>query len=109
MKGQLIGKKYIKGMATLEILIAFAVLILCISAVIIVIFGNQSMTVDSQINNEAISKAQKMLEDARATSRFDFNLVNPSTTTETSGPLTFTKKLDAHRKPPQDCGGRHPD
>jgi VCBS repeat-containing protein len=83
-----------RGFSTLEILIAFAIVILCIGAVILIVFGNQSVAVDSQINNEAISKAQKMLEDARATSRFDFNLVNPSNSTETSGALTFIKKLD---------------
>ena len=84
MKAQLTGNTYKKGltrrattegMATLEILIAFAVLILCISAVIMVAFGNQSVAVDSQINSEAISKAQKMLEDARASSRGNWDKV----------------------------------
>ncbi|MDE2399789.1 MAG: hypothetical protein KGL67_02150 [Patescibacteria group bacterium] len=93
MKAQLIGKNK-KGFATLEILIAFAVIILCIGAVIMVVFGNQSVTVDSQTNNEAISKAQALLEQARANSRLDFNLVNPTNTTETSGSLTYTKTLD---------------
>lgn len=49
MKAQLIGRKFNRGFATLEILIAFAVLILCIGAVIMVSFGNQSIAVDSQI------------------------------------------------------------
>lgn len=80
MKAQSTGNKYKKGMATLEILIAFAVLILCISAVIMVSFGNQSVAVDSRISNEAIVRAQKMLEKARADSREDFNLVNPYST-----------------------------
>jgi type II secretory pathway pseudopilin PulG len=93
MKAQLIGKK-IRGMATLEILIAFAILSLSMGAVILVAFGNQSVAVDSQLSMEALGKAQKMLEEARATSRQDFNLVNPYTNTETSGPLTFTKTLD---------------
>lgn len=53
MKEELIGNKQ-RGMATLEILIAFAVLILCMGAVILVMFGNQSVSVDSQLNNEAI-------------------------------------------------------
>ncbi|MEK7105809.1 MAG: hypothetical protein AAB895_00440 [Patescibacteria group bacterium] len=101
MKAQLVGKNKKEawqnqhaGFATLEILIAFTVLILCMSAVIMVSFGNQSIAVDSQIANESIAKAQATLEKARADSRSDFALVNPSTTTETSGPLTFTKNLD---------------
>lgn len=97
MKARLFGKKYNKGVVTLEILIAFAVVILCISGAIIVIFGNQLISVDSQINNEAIYKAQKMLEDLRALSRFDFALVNPNNSTETTGGLTFTKKVDVRQ------------
>ena len=78
MKAQLIGRKWNKGMATLEILMAFAILILCMSAVILVVFGNQSMAVDSETNNEAISKAQALLEEARADSREDFASVETS-------------------------------
>ena len=96
MKAQSIGnfKTATEGFATLEILLSFTILILCISAVIMVTFGNQSIAVDSEISNEAISKAQALLEKARADSRQDFNLVNPYILTETSGPLIFTKKLD---------------
>ncbi len=94
MKVQLIGKKHIRGFATLEILIAFAVLILSMGAVILVVFSNQSLAIDTQTNNEAISKGQAILEKARADSRFDFGLVNSSTTTETSAGLTYTKALD---------------
>ena len=83
-----------RGFATLEILIAFAVMILCISAVIMVAFGNQSVAIDSETNNEAISSAQSLIEKARADSRFDFNLVNPYTNTEISGSLTYTKNLN---------------
>ena len=38
-------------------------------------FENQSITIDSQTNNEAISKAQALLEKARADSRLDFGSV----------------------------------
>ncbi len=96
MKARSIGKK--KGFITLEILIAFTVLILCMSAVITVIFGNQSLAVDLQTNIEAISKATTLLEKTRSDSRLDFNLVNPTTMTETSGALTFTKTLDVAQK-----------
>ncbi len=98
MKVELTGKnKYKGGMSTLEVLIAFAVLVLCIGAVILVTFGNQSVAIDSQLNNEAIYKAKKMLEDLRAESRFDFALVNPKNETELSGPLTFTKNIEVRQ------------
>ncbi len=80
MKARLIGKKNNKGLsrarsrgfATLEILIAFAIIILCLGAVIMVTFSNQSLTIDTETNNEAVSKAQKSIESARAKSRQDF-------------------------------------
>ncbi len=75
MKAELIGKKNEKGFATLEILIAFAVVILCTGAVIMVAFGNQSVAQDVQTQSEAITKAQKAQESARAKSRQDFDSV----------------------------------
>ncbi len=75
MKVQLLGKKLNSGMSTLEILIAFSIVIVCMSAIIVVAFSNQSVTVDSQINNEAIFKAQALLEKARADSRNDYSSV----------------------------------
>ena len=79
MKEALTGKKQFakKGSSILEILIAVAVLTLGISAVIMLVFANQSLTVDIETGNEALSKAETMLENARAASRQDFNLVNP--------------------------------
>lgn len=77
MKVRSTGKNYISGFITLEILIAFAVVILSIGAVVMIAFGNQSVSVDGEINNEAIFKAQSLLEKTRADSRSDFNLVNP--------------------------------
>jgi len=61
-----------KGMSTLELLIAFAILTLAIAAVVLVIFGNQSLAIDTQTNIEALSRAQAGLESARAASRSDF-------------------------------------
>ncbi|MEK7576362.1 MAG: hypothetical protein AAB482_01575, partial [Patescibacteria group bacterium] len=64
-----------KGSSTLEILIAFAVLLLAMTGVILLSFSNQSSRVDAQTNSEALTKAEGLLEDARATSRKDFDLV----------------------------------
>jgi type II secretory pathway pseudopilin PulG len=60
------------GFSTLEILIAFTLLILALSAVTLVAFGNQSLSIDSQTSEEALFKAQKQLEEARASARQNF-------------------------------------
>jgi len=94
MKAQSIGK-YNSGGSTLEILIAFAVLILILTAVIMIGFGNQSVSVDAETNNEALYRAQKILEDARATSRENFFGVNSTSTTETTPEgLMYSKLLN---------------
>jgi len=84
-----------KGSSTLEILIAFAILILSITTVIIVLFGDQSVSVDTQTNNEALYRAQTMLETARAASRGDFySVISQGAVIEQSGSITYTKNLD---------------
>jgi hypothetical protein len=86
-------ESHTKGGSTLEILIAFAILISAISAVIMVSFGNQSIAVDTITNSEALYKAHALLEDARVRSRQNFFDVVATTSTETSGALTYTKTL----------------
>jgi Tfp pilus assembly protein PilV len=100
MKAQSFGNLK-KGVATLEILIAFSVLVLSITAVILVVFQNQSISIDTQTNDEALYKAQALLEKARADSRQDFSLLalGSQTTSEVSGPLTYTKTVTVSADP----------
>jgi len=79
-----IGKKVFnqKGFSTLEILMATAILVMVLSAVVLVSFGNQSIVVDSQTNAEALNFAQKLLEQEQALSRKDFKLVNATSTAQ---------------------------
>jgi hypothetical protein len=77
------------GSSTLEILLAFAILSICMAAIILVIFGNQSVAIDTQTNNEALYKAQASMERARALSRQNFLGVISTTTTSTST-ITYT-------------------
>lgn len=81
-----------RGMSTLEILIAFAILTLSLTAVIMVVFGNQSLAIDTQTNIEALTKAQARLEIARAASREDFNSVVTDTAVSMSG-IPYTETL----------------
>lgn len=84
-----------KGGSTLEILLAFAILVLSISAVILVGFGNQSVAVDTETNTEALYLAQGMLENSRVDSRSDFfSVLSTPTIGSLIGPLSYEKKLD---------------
>lgn len=103
MKALLCGKKIqrtvvVKGSSTIEFVIAFAVLILSLTAVISVTFGNQSVSVDTQTNTEALSMAQNMLEQARIAALFEFQSVNPATTIAQRGPLLYTKDLEVEQE-----------
>jgi hypothetical protein len=97
--------QYNKGFSTIEILVAMAVLVICVSAVVLILFGGQSMVVDSQTNSEALNKAQELLEKEQALARKDFEMVNPVATAsdgiyqtkinvETQADF-FTKKITA--------------
>ena len=78
-----------RGLATLEILIAFAVLSLTLTAMVAVAFSNQSISVDTQNNSEALALARAQLEDARAAARADFYSLLPLSGTHPSGALTY--------------------
>lgn len=92
MKAQLFGKPITRGVSTLEILIAFAILTLSITAIIVVIFGNQSLAVDTQTNIEALGKARTLLEKARADAREDYSSVVSTTSVSISG-IPYTEVL----------------
>lgn len=68
------------------------------------VFGNQSILIDSHTNAEAVTKAQAMLEEAQAVARKDFHLVNATSSTDgiyqktisvETLPGYFTKKVSA--------------
>lgn len=65
------------GFSTVEILFAMAIIIITISSTIMVTFSNQSILVDTQTSDEALSKARRLIENSRAQSRKDFRLINP--------------------------------
>src|SRR3989344_3648194 len=62
-----------RGVSTLEMLLAFSILTLSLSGVIMLAFGNQSIVVDSRQNNKALYQAKGGLEAARAQARKDFD------------------------------------
>ncbi len=64
-----------RGVATLEMLIALVVIVLALSAVILVSFGGQKLSVGSQTNQEAIYRTKTLIENARALARQDFTAI----------------------------------
>lgn len=79
MKEELIGNKY-DGQSTLEILIALMVITISISAVILVSFENQSLSIDTQHNNQTLYLAKENLEKTRAEARQNFNAIASTST-----------------------------
>jgi len=68
------------GFSTLELLVAFAVLTLSITSVILVVFGNQSMSVDTELAQRALYLAEKNLEEAGASTLEDFDAISSDLT-----------------------------
>jgi type II secretory pathway pseudopilin PulG len=66
------------GFSTVELLVAMALLILCLTAVLLVSSGSETLLVDSQTSREALSIAQTALEAAQSAGRKDFKSVVPS-------------------------------
>ncbi|HEY4523601.1 MAG TPA: hypothetical protein VJK04_01865 [Candidatus Paceibacterota bacterium] len=91
------------GFSSIEILIATTVLVVVLSAVVLVSFGNQSLLIDSETSSEALTKAQELIEQEQALARKDFKLVNPVSLSDgiyqkkidITMPDFFTKKVTA--------------
>lgn len=75
MKAPFPGNNLQRGLSTLEVLIAFAILTLSIVATVMVLFGSQSLAIDTQTNIESLGKAESQIEVARATARANFSSV----------------------------------
>ncbi len=80
-------------MATIELLIAFAILLINITSVVLLVQGGQNISLSSEISTEATTRAKTMLELAHIQADQNFNSVTTKHTTEMSGPLTFNKDL----------------
>lgn len=86
-------KIYRKGSGTLEILIAFAMLSMTLSLVILVVFGNQYVSIDNKLYSEALYKTSKGIEATRALSRQNFLSINSTSTIEISEGISYLEKI----------------
>lgn len=83
-----------RGFSTLEILIAFSILSLTLTAVILVTVGTQTFAISSWTNHEALALAQAALEDTRAHAAQDFSTVlSTAPASTTSGALTYLTQV----------------
>ena len=78
-----------RGFLTLELLVSMAVLTMILLSVTLLSFSSQSLMIDSQNSNDALVKAQAVLEEAKNNAKVDFDLVENKT--EVDG--MFTKNL----------------
>jgi prepilin-type N-terminal cleavage/methylation domain-containing protein len=99
-----------RGFSILEIMIAMAIAVIAISGVILAtggsggaagqtVGGDQASVLSGEINAEAVTKAQQLIEQEQALGREDFNLVNPMSSTENVGGLIYTKTVDVVQQP----------
>ena len=61
------------GQSMVEILVALTIFVLTITAVIFLSSGGQSVSIDTELNNQTIYKAKEQLENARATAKNNFS------------------------------------
>jgi hypothetical protein len=82
------------GFATLEIVIALALLVLALSAGTLVTISNQTLLHDTHTAHEAENKAEELLESSVALAQKDFKLVTPvGTTTYTGNHSIYTTSV----------------
>lgn len=81
MKEGLTGKKRDRGLATIEILMAFVVFTLAMTAVMMVVFGGQSFAIDTKLTQRALYHAERGIEHAYASSTASLDSLVAGTTT----------------------------
>jgi hypothetical protein len=67
------------GVVTIELLIAFAILIINMTGIILLSNANQMASLDNEINTKALYMADTALGIAKYNAKFDFNLLNSFT------------------------------
>ena len=78
-----------QGQSTVEVLIAILVLTVALSSAVVVIFGGQSLGVDSEESNQALRLARESLESLSAAGNLNFGNLASSTVVQNE----FTKQL----------------
>ncbi len=67
-------------MSTLELLIAFSILTLSLSTLVMGVFGDQSSVLDTRLSAAALQVAETILKEEELLAQQDFKLANPTST-----------------------------
>jgi len=62
-----------RGVLTIELLIAFAILLINITGIVLLTHGEQTLTVDAKTTTDALALAQQKIEEAKADAKEDFD------------------------------------
>src|SRR3989344_824140 len=83
--GKFHEQKNTAGFSTIELLIAFSILTLSLTAVILMVFGNQTFALDSEFDNHAIYKAGTDIEEAYGMARSNFLMLVNAASVDAEG------------------------
>ena len=84
------------GIATVELLIAFAIIVLALTGIIVVVFGNQSIALDAELNNLALYKAEDRLEGSFAAAATHAGYQSLGDVAETDGIFNLETAVDSY-------------
>lgn len=82
-----------KGSSTLELMIAFAILTMTLTALVSVFFGNQSVTVDTQTSTEALARASRELEKEHVLAATNYLSASSTSSSETFGGIMYSLSM----------------
>lgn len=81
MKDKLVGKNYIlnmskeTGIGTIEVLVSLMTIVSAVTAVVLVVVGNQDVRLDNDVSNVALYRAEEIIGKARTAGQVNFNSV----------------------------------
>lgn len=68
-----------QGFITIELILAFAILLINISGILILVNGGEGTTLRTKLHREALHISREKIEEARVLAELDFNLLNNKT------------------------------
>lgn len=81
-----------KGFGVIEVLVSLMVITSAVTAVILVVFSNQSLKLDNEVNNVALYRAGEIIGKSQVLSAADFNSVIASSSPPSTNDI-FTESL----------------
>ena len=80
-----------QGLMTIELLIAFAILLIHVTAIVVLLNSSQTTSLQAELSQRALRMAQSRIEESKHDANLDFNLLNPDS--KQSGLFTITLEV----------------